>query len=335
VKLNNRQKAAALLMAVDSATAAQVLKNLGEREMTTVCKEMALLQYVAPESVESVVEEFATMSNSQPALMASEDSNLREILDRALGRQRAEEMLSIIGVTHKDPVPFQILHDMEPEELRVLLSGEHPQTVALVLQHLPPRLSSGVLAQLPEEQQADIVTRMAKTEQTGLDVLQQVDAIIRAKTRFLGERRKTPAETRFKAIADMLNLSAKDVEDRVMEQIERDAPETASNIRNLMFVFDDIGALPDSSIRTILSHVDTQALALALKTASPKVKDAIFCNLSRRAQEMVEEELELLGLKPRSQVEQAQRQVIDVIRELEAAGEIQTRDSAYGEDEMV
>ena len=223
---------------------------------------------------------------------------------------------------------------MEPEELLVLLGGEHPQTIALVLQHLPPKLGSGILQLMPEEQQADIVRRMARTEQTAVDVLQQVDAIIRAKTLFLGERRKTPAEKRVKVVADVLNLSGKAIEERVMEAIGRDDPEVAGEIRNLMFVFGDIQTLPDTAIRTILSHVDTQVLALALKTASDSVKDAISRNLSRRAVEMVQEELELLGPRPRSQVDQAQHQVIDIIRELEAAGEIRTR-AGGAQDDMV
>jgi len=335
VNLTNRQKAAALLMSVDSGTAAMVLKNLNDKELTMISKEMAIMDQVDPETANAVFTEFSNMARNLGGLLPEESTSLREILEKALGPQRAEELLGIIGVENRGPAPFQVLHDMEPEELRVLLSGEHPQTVALVLQHLPPRLASGVLALTSEEAQADIVRRMARTEQTGLDVLQQVDAIIRAKTRFLGERRKTPAEKRFKAVADMLNLSAKDIENRVMQHMEREDPDIAKEIRNLMFVFDDIATLPDNAIRVILSHVDTQALALALKLSSEEVKTAIFRNLSKRAQEMVEEELELLGPKPRSQVEQAQRQIIDIVRELEAAGEIQTRGAGAAQEEMV
>ena len=335
MNLTGKQKAAILLMSVDSETSAEILKSLRERELTLVSKEMAQLQNIDPETSHDVFVEFSAMARSLGGLLPEERVPLREILEKALGPQRAEELIGLIGAEDDGPAPFQALQEMEPEELRVLLSGEHPQMIALVLQHLSPRLASGVLALLPEEQQVGIVQRMARTEQTGVDVLQQVDAIIRAKTRFLGERRKTPAEKRFKAVADMLNLSSKQIEQRVMDSIEKEDAEMAGEIRNLMFTFDDLSSLGGNAIRTILSHVDTQVLALALKTANEEVKESVFRNLSRRAVEMVEEELELLGKRPKSQVEQAQRQIIDIVRELEAAGEIETRAATAGEEEMV
>jgi len=221
------------------------------------------------------------------------------------------------------------------DELFKILADEHPQTVAVVLAHLSASQTAAILALFSPEIQADIVRRMASTQQTDRTVLKRVGEIIRGKTASVGELRRTPDDPRYKKVAEVINLMGQEAEERILKDLADDSPEIVEKVREMMFVFEDLLNLSDADMRKLLMAVDTQVLAMALKTASDALREKIFSNLSRRATETVREELDLLGLKPLSQVKAAQQQIVESVRNLEGSGEITIRGGGTGEDPLV
>jgi len=335
MELKSVRKVAALLLSIDDGTAAEVLKHVPEEKITDVIREMAAIGAVDHDTAEHVLTEFGQIAEADGALLGGSRASVADILKKALGPSRAEELLAIIGLEDSGGTPFQALQDLSAEELKGLLGGEHPQTIAVVLSHLSSKHAAGALGLLPEELQFDVIYRMTTTDQTSVEMLQKVDAIIRTKRRFLGQRRKTPVEERLKAVADILNSGSKDVEKHVLDGLAEREPELAQEVRELMFVFDDIAYLSDEAVRKVLMQLDMQMVALALKTAGPPVKDKILGNLSKRARESLNEELELMGLRPVSQVEAAQRQISETIRQLASEGEITVREAKQESEQMV
>ena len=333
-ELSGKQKAAAVLLSVDSETAAEVLKNLPESDLAVVTKEMHNLDGMGPQIANVVLHEFSLRAGEDEGITAT-PATVRERLELAVGSDGARDLLQEIGADDSAERVFRPLRKLSPDELHKLLVDEHPQTSSIVLSHLESKQVANVIALFPEDVQVDVISRMVTTKQTDGRVLKKVGEIIRNQTTSLGERRKTPDDPRFKKTAEVINLLGQDAETRILQQLSDNAPEMAQKIREMMFVFEDLKTLSDADMRKVLMAIDTQVLALALKTASDGLKEKIFSNLSKRATETVNEELELLGLKPLSQVKAAQQQIIDSVRSLEESGELNLRGAKYEEDPLV
>ncbi len=330
---NPQQKVAAVLMAIDSEIAANVIKHFTEKEIALVGREMHNQPNVKSDEVRGVLVEFHERCISSGAVGGSGD--LRSMLESALGSDRSDDLLQEMGIIDQSSDPFNSLKELSAEELGHTIGSEHPQVVAIVLSHLNPQLSAEVLVVFPEERQVDIVRRMANIGQTSDHVVRRIDDILSNSAGSLGQKRKTPAERRYKAVADILNLLRRETEEQIMDRIAAETPDIAENIRNYMFVFDDLLNLSDADIRKVLMAVDSQVLALGLKTASKELQKKVFKNLSGRAAENVREEQEMLGPRPLSQVDAAQQQVAQVVRNLDNSGELDSRGSSSEEDPLV
>jgi len=331
--MNAPQKVAAVLLTVDSEIAAEVLKHFSEKEIALVGREMHNQPNLKNDEIRGILVEFHERCITGGAARGSGD--LRTMLELALGSDRSDELLEEMGIINHSSDPFNALKELNAEELAHTIGSEHPQVIAVVLSHLDPKLSAEVLAVFPEEKQVDIVRRMANVGQTSDQVVRRIDEILSSTAGSIGQRRKTPVERRYKAVADILNLLRRETEQQIMERLAEDAPEVAENVRNYMFVFEDLCNLNDADIRKVLMSVDSQVLALGLKKASDKLQKNVFKNLSRRAAENVREEQEMLGPRPLSQVEAAQRQIAEVVRNLDAAGELDSRGPTAEEDPLV
>lgn len=332
--LSSRQKAAAVLLALDSETAASVLKNFDEDDLTVVTREMSALGDLDPQAAIGALYEFSQFAGVEQSISATPEV-LMERLELAVGEDGARNLLQEIGLDRSAEQIFHSLHDLTPEELSKILLDEHPQTIALVLVHLEPRHTAAVLGQFSTELQRDVVSRMAKSQHAEESLLKRIGDLIRTKVGMLGKVRKSPEDPRYKKVAEIINLLGPAAEEQILNPLAGESPEMVKKLREMMFVFSDILTLSDGDMRKVLMSIDTQLLAMALKTATDEVKQKVFTNLSRRATETLTEELELLGPKPLSQVKAAQQQLVDTIRKMDSSGEINIRGSKYEEDPLV
>jgi flagellar motor switch protein FliG len=332
--LNGKQKAATVLLSVDAETAAKLMKNFKEEELAAIAFEMNNLGKIAPGAEAGVLQEFSVRAAADQGIVV-DPTIVRERLTMAVGDDGALSILKDIGLENGAEELFRPLRDLGSEELHSLLADEHPQSVALVLGQLDSKSAANVIALFPEPFQVDVVRRMASTKHTDENMIRRVGQIMQQKMGSIRETRQTPEDPRYKRVADMINNLGGEIEERLLEELSKNAPEMADKLRDMMFVFEDIQTLGDDDIRKILMSVDTQVLAMALKTASDGLREKIFANLSRRATETVSEELELLGPKPLSQVKSAQQKIVATVRKMSSAGEVDIKGATKEEDPLV
>ena len=223
--------------------------------------------------------------------------------------------------TQVQRTPFSFLQKAETDNLLTFIQDEHPQTIALIVSHLPHHKASGVLGGLPEERQTEVVRRVANMEQTNPEVIREVEQGLesRLSTMIMHSSEKVGGVY---TVAEILNLCDRQTERSIMEGMESDHPDLAEEVRRLMFVFEDILMVDDKGIQSVLKEVDNDELCLALKTASEELQQKIFTNMSSRAAEVIQEDMEFMGPVRLSDVEAAQQRIVDIVRRLEDAGDI-------------
>jgi flagellar motor switch protein FliG len=337
VELTGGQKAATVLLSVDSETAAAVLKSFSESDLAAITREMHGLGDVQPQVASAVLHEFAVRSSESSSGIAANPLVLRERLELAVGHDGARRVLQEIGADTSTEKIFQPLRALPADGLYKLLADEHPQTIAVILAQVDAKLAAPTLALFTPELQTDVIRRMAVSQQADGSILKKLGDLIRNKGSMDSARDKSASanEKKFKRIAELINLLGPAAEEKILKELSGESPEMVKRIREMMFTFEDLLTLNDAGMRKVLMSVDTQVLAMALKTASEPLKQKIFANLSRRATETVTEELELLGPKPRSQVKAAQQQIVEIVRKMGASGEINLRGGSSEEDPLV
>jgi flagellar motor switch protein FliG len=229
--------------------------------------------------------------------------------------------------------PFSFLQKAESENLLAFIQDEHPQTIALILCHLPHYKSSEILAGLPMQKQIEVIKRIANMEQTNPEVIREVEKGLESRLSSM-LMQSTEKAGGVNTVAEMLNLADRASERAIMERLEAEDPDLVEQIRRLMFVFEDILLVNDKGIQAVLKEVDNDEVALSLKTASEELQNKIFSNMSERAASLIREEMEYMGPVRVSDVEAAQQRIVDVVRRLEDAGEIIVAGRG-GESEMI
>jgi flagellar motor switch protein FliG len=317
--LRRAQKAAAVLLAVGPEAAAGVLAHFNEVEVESLALEVATLGQLQPEIVTAVLEEFHTEAVAQAELISGGEDHARTLLRQWRGSEGDEIVDRLLANVRT--APFSFLRYREPTELVQHLADEHPQTVALILAHLPAKFSAAVLAGLEPDFQADVALRIATMDSTSPEVVARVEAALQAR---LGEATRGDRSERggVAELAAMLNNSDRGTERAILGMLEVSDPELAEEVRGLMFVFEDITTLDDRAVQEVLRGVEGRTLALALKGVRPDVKDTVLRNLSERARETLREDSELLGPVRLADVEAAQSEIVRCIRKLEEAGTI-------------
>ena len=320
------RKAAILLMSLPNEQAAQLLSKLDAKQVEAVSIEIAKLGQVSGDEQESTIHEFASANPSALATSAGGLEVARSLVERALGK-RAGSTLDNVRQSI-EALPFGFLQKVDSQNLLTFIIDEHPQTIALILSHVPPSQAADIVSGLPAERQLSVIRRIASMGQTSPEIIQEVE-------RGLEKRMASVMSQQFEnaggvaSVAEMLNVIDRATERSLLENLAQEDPDLVEEIRRLMFVFEDISKLSDRDIQTLLKNVESSQWAMALKGGSEELKDKIFNNMSKRASDLLREEMEYLGPVRLSNVEQTQQQIVDVIRRLEDAGEITT----HGDEE--
>lgn len=318
--LTGKQKAAILLISLGPEKSAKIFKHLKDEEIEQMTLEIANVRKVSTENRDTVFDEFHQMFIASEYINSGGIDYAKEILEKALGPQKAVEIINRLTASLQVR-PFEFVRRTDPAQLLNFIQSEHPQTIALILAYLNPEQSSIILSALPPERQSDVARRVALMERTSPDVIREVELILERKLSSLVSQEHTSAGG-IDAVVEMLNRVDRGTEKSIMEVLEVQDPELAEEIKKRMFVFEDIVILDDRSVQQVLREVDTKDLALALKGSSEEVAQKIYKNVSKRAGEMLREDIEFMGPVRLRDVEEAQQRIVNVIRKLEDAGEI-------------
>jgi flagellar motor switch protein FliG len=329
--LTGRKKAAILLIALGKEKASEIYKHLSEDEIEQLTLEIANLSKVDAEVKNQVMEEFYQLCLAQNYISEGGIEYAREILERAMGSQKALEIINKL-TSSLQVRPFDFIRKAEPAQILNFIQNEHPQTIALVLAYLRPQQAAAIISALPQEKQVEVATRIALMDRTSPDVIKEVERVLEKKLSSMLTADFTNAGG-IQALVDILLSVDRGTEKYIMENLELRDKELAEEIRRRMFVFEDIVTLDNRSIQRFLREVDNSDLALALKGASEEVKKVIFANMSKRLQEMIKEDMEYMGSVRLRDVENAQQKIVNIIRQLEEAGEIII--SRGGGDEII
>lgn len=319
-ELTGLRKGAILLLALRQETAANVMKAMPREMVEEISREIAGIDRITTQARQQVISEFYNLILARQYADMGGVAWARSLLQKTLPADEARRIIQ--AIEHQvQQQPFSFLQKTETENLLTFLLGEHPQTIALVLSHLPSSMASEILIGLPGERQIEVVTRVANMDQTSPEVIKEVE-------RGLEKRLAGLVSERFErvggveSVAEILNLAGRAAEKAIMEGLGNENPELVEEIRRLMFVFEDIMRVDDRGIQTFLKEVENDELALALRTASDDLKEKIFSNMSERAASLIKEEMEFMGPVRVSDVEAAQQKIVDVVRRLEDAGEV-------------
>lgn len=318
--LTPKQKAAVLMISLGSDTSAEIMKHLSEEEIEQLTLEIANVRKVESEKREEVIEEFHQMAVAQDYISQGGINYAKEILERALGSQKALEVIERL-TSSLQVRPFEFMRGTDPGQVINFIQNEHPQTIALILAYLPPDQASLILSSLPSEKQADIARRVAVMEATSPEVIKDIEKILERKLSSVMTQDYTQAGG-IESVVEVLHNVDRATEKTIIETLETQDPELAEEIKKRLFVFDDIIHLDDRSIQRVIREVEQKDLTMSLKVAGDEVKERLFNNMSKRMSQLIQEEMDYMGPVRLRDVEEAQQKIVNVIRNLEESGEI-------------
>lgn len=330
-ELTGRQKCAIFLVSLGSDVSASIFKHMREDEIESLTFEIARLDKIEPEDRDAVLQEFQEMMMAQDFITNGGIDYAREVLERALGTQKAIDIVNRL-TSSLQVRPFDFIRRTDPSHLLNFIQGEHPQTIALILAYLEPQKAALILSGLSRQVQADVARRIAVMDRTSPDVIREVERVLERKLSTLASEDFTSAGG-IDAIVEVLNNVDRGTEKIIIEALEEEDPELAEEIKKRMFVFEDVILLDDRSIQKVLREVDTQDLAKALKGVDIEVQEKIFRNMSKRASSLLREDMDFMGPVRLRDVEESQQKIVNIIRKLEDAGDIIV--ARAGEEELV
>lgn len=319
--MNDIRKAAILLLSLDKPLAAEILSQLPRKMVEAVTFEIAQLDDVTKEEQDAVLNEFHALAKQRTHIERGGMDFANDLLEQSLGSEDAGRILENVRQSMSS-VPFGFLQKVGADNLVTFIVEEHPQTIALIMSHLPPPLAAEVLSGLPSNKQLEVIRRVANMEQTSPEVVRDVEASLESRmtSTFNHQMEKAGGVP---TVAQILNVTDRMTNKGILESLEQEDAELVEEIRRLMFVFDDLLKLDDRAIQSLLKEIDNNQWATALKGASEEIQQKILGNLSQRAAELLREEMEYLGPVRVSDVEAVQQQIVDTVRRLEDAGEIE------------
>ncbi len=293
---------------------------MSEEEVEQLTLEIASVRQVSTEKLDSLNREFFEMCLAQQYISQGGINYAKEVLEKAYGADKTVEILSRISASLQVR-PFDFMRKTEPSQLLNFIQSEHPQTIALILAYLEAEKASLILSALPPDRQSDVAKRIALMDTTSPDVIKEVERVLERKLSSLAPQEMSIAGG-VKSVVDILNRVDRSTEKTIMEAMEVQDPELAEQIKKLMFVFEDIVMIDDRSVQRVLREVESHDLALALKGASSEVTQKVFGNMSSRASEMLQDDIQFMGPVRLRDVEEAQQRIVNIIRRLEETGEI-------------
>ncbi len=319
-KLTGPQKTAILILALGDAFASEVFKKFERTEITAVSRAMAKLDSVNKEQAEEVLKEFNQAMTIGKEMLYGGPEQVRKMISSNLDSDTARYILDELDFD-SGPVPFKELGNVSPKILAQILRNEHPQTLALILGHMPPENAGSLLQQMTPGVRAEVLIRLAKLEAVAEEMLVEVDRVLQSQLIAIGgkEGRKVGGVN---SVAEILNAIDRATEEEIMADIEEESAQLAEEIKQLMFVFEDIMKIDDRGIREVLKEISNEDLTMALKATADELREKFFKNLSERAGNMIREDLEIMGPVKLSEVEAAQQNIVKQVRRLEAEGRI-------------
>lgn len=327
------QKAAVALVAFGTEVSALVLKSLNEEELEKITVEIANLRHVPPDIELEVMKECHEIFMARQYVSQGGIEFAKDILEKAVGGKKAIDILNRLE-SSLTTSGFNLLKNIDPQQLVNFIRNEHPQTISLILTQLTSPQAAAVLSELPPELQSEVALRVATMEKISPGVLKEVETTLEAHFKDTAGR-DLSVSGGAKTIAEILNLIETTAEKNILQSIEAEDTELASEIKNMMFVFDDLILLDDRGIQRLLKEVETKDLAIALKAASDEVKNKIFSNVSERVAVLVKEEMEFMGPMRLTDVESAQQRIVENVRRLEEEGQIVVAGRGGKEDIIV
>ncbi len=330
-ELTGRQKSAILLITLGPDKSAQIFKHLKEEDIEQLTLEIANMGTVTPEEKDGVLKEFYQICLAQEYISEGGISYAKEILERALGNQKALDVINKLTASLQVR-PFDFVRKADPGQLLNFIQGEHPQTIALILAYLKPQQASAILSALPQDKQADVARRIALMDRTSPEVIKEIERVLEKKLSSMVTQDFTSTGG-LQTIVDILNSVDRGTEKFIMETLEIQDIDLAEQIKKKMFVFEDVVTLDSRSIQRIIREVENSDWGLALKSSSEEVQRTIFSNMSKRMAETIKEDMDYMGPVRLRDVEEAQQRIVNIIRKLEDAGEIII--SRGGGDEII
>jgi len=319
--LSGREKAAILLITLGPEKSALIFKHLKEEEIETLTLEIANTGTILPELKDAVLDEFYQICLAQQYITEGGIAYARQILEKALGESKAYEVISKLTVSLQVR-PFDFIRKTDASQILNFIQNEHPQTIALILSYLKPQQSATILSELAPEKQADVARRIALMDRTSPDVIKEVERALEKKLSSLMTEDYTMVGG-VDSVVEILNSVDRTTEKHIMETLEVEDVELSEEIKRRMFVFEDILMLDNRSIQTVLrQEIDNKDIAIALKGASEELQSVIFANVSKRLASMIREDMEFMGPVRKSDVEEAQQKIVNIIRRLQDSGEI-------------
>ena len=333
-QLSGIRKSAVLMIMIGDEASSEILKLLDEDEVQAISREIARVQTLTSEQAEGVLEEFYQMAVAHDYVVKGGVDYARKVLINAFGPDNAKRMLDrLMKSLGNETLSFDALQKTDPQQLAKFIHSEHPQTIALILSHLNPSQGAGLLYSLPAEIRADVALRMASLDQISPEIISKIAGVIGSKLKSIGELSRE-AYGGVHGVAEMFNRLDSNTSKEILDAIEQTNPTLVETIRHMMFVFEDILLLDINAVKEVLAKVDRKILTLALKGTSDQMKNHMLQAMSARGAEMLREDMDALGPIKIKEVEQAQQQIISVVRQLESDGAISLKGTA-GEQYVV
>lgn len=321
-EFSGKEKVAILLIALGPQNSAEIFKHLNEDEIEELTLQIANMRLVSPEEKQMVIEEFYQICLAQEYISEGGINYAKDVLERALGSDKAVDIINKL-TSSLHVRPFEFIRKADPSQLLNYIQNEHPQTIALILSYLAPSQAAQILSGLPLKIQSDVTKRIALMDRTSPEIIKEIEIVLETKfSNILAQDYTTTGG--LQSAVDILNAVDRGTEKHIMEDLDIKDAELSEEIRKRMFVFEDIITLDNRSIQRIIREIDNSQWAIALKSASEEVKDLIFANMSRRLVEMIKEDIDFMGPVRIRDIEDAQQNIVNVIRKLEEDGEIIT-----------
>ena len=316
-----KTKAAMLLVCLGPEKSAKIFKHLKEEEIEALTLEIANLNTILPEVKEDILEEFYQICIAQRYIVEGGIGYAKQLLEQSFGDDKANEIIAKLTVSLQVR-PFDFIRKDDITQVINFIQNEHPQTIALILSYLKPNQAGEVLSSLPSEKQADVAKRIAIMDRTNPDIIKEVEIALEKKISTLMTAEYTDVGG-IDAIVEILNSVDRNTEKNIMDTLEAEEVELSEEIKKKMFVFEDLLSLDNRSIQTILREdIDQRDIATALKGATEELQTLIFNNLSKRLAAMIKEDMEFMGPVRRTDVEEAQQKIVNVVRRLQETNQI-------------
>ena len=329
--MDGTERAAVLLYGLGEESAANVLRHLEPKEVQKVGQAMTTMSSVNADAMKTIVADFLTSVESQGGLSVDPETYIKKMITQAIGVERAEGFIDRILST-SDETGLQNLNWLDPQAIADLIRNEHPQIIATVLTYLDSEQAAEVLVFFPEEKRVDLVLRMASLDAVKPEALKELGDVFNEQ--LAGQKRgKAASIGGVKSVADVINNLDSNIESKIMDTIKEKDEELCESIKEQMFIFENIGDMDGRAVQTLLRDVSSDNLMLALKGADERVKNLIFTNMSKRAAELLKDDLEAAGPVKVSEVEAAQKEILAVARAKAEAGEISL--GGKGGEEMI